>query len=818
MQDFEKLGVFYLGKEYDAAKKAPGEQLLLYDAKDLTTHAVCVGMTGSGKTGLCLSLLEEAAIDGIPAICIDPKGDLGNLLLAFPELKPNDFAPWVDPADAARKSISVEELAAQTADKWRAGLAEWGEDGARIARYRDAVDIAIYTPGSNAGLPLTVLRSFAAPPKAMLSDGDALRERVNAAVSGLLALLSIDADPLRSREHILLATILDRAWREGKDLTLSDMIRVIQQPGFDKVGVLDLESFFPAKDRFGLAMQLNNLLASPGFAAWMTGEALDIQRLLFTPAGKPRLSILSIAHLSDAERMFFVTILLNEVIAWMRTQSGTASLRAILYMDEIFGYFPPTANPPTKTPLLTLMKQARAFGLGVVLATQNPVDLDYKGLSNAGTWFLGRLQTERDKARVLEGLEGASAAAGAKFDRGRMEATLAGLGNRVFLMNNVHDDEPVVFQSRWALSYLRGPLTRDQIETLMRSRKVATNTASAGGLNLEGLAATNSTSSGPNETQSATAARPVLPPDIAEVFLQRRGALQSGESLIYRPGLLGIAKVHFAQSTSGVDVWEDLTLLIAAEDLGDSAWEGAEQFAEALELDRGPDAAGKFGDLPGSFAQAKQYSQWSGDLKDHLYRNHALTLFRCKSLKQVSQPGESEGDFRSRLAHGARELRDEQVEKLRAKYAPKLAAAQEQIRKAQQRVDREKEQASSQTWQTAVSVGASILSAFTGRKIVSATNISKAATSIKSATRVAKERSDIGAAQETVDAYQQKLADLEAEFQAEIDKQEAGTQAEALQLETLEVKCKKSDINITRVALAWIPYRLSKDGVATKCM
>ncbi len=445
MQDFEKLGAFYLGKEYDVERNTVLDDLLLYDAKDLTTHAVCVGMTGSGKTGLCLSLLEEAAIDGIPSIAIDPKGDLGNLLLTFPDLAPASFKPWIDPAEATRKGMAVDDYAKKTAATWRKGLATWGQDPSRIAKFRESVEIDIYTPGSTAGLPLTVMRSFAAPPAAVLEDNDAFRERILSSVGGLLALLGIDADPIRSREHILLSNIFDHAWRAGRSLDMGGLIREIQSPPFTQVGVMDLEMVFPPKDRFGLAMQLNNLLASPGFSAWMKGDPLDISKLLYTASGHPRLTILSIAHLSDAERMFFVTILLNEVVAWMRSQPGTSSLRALLYMDEVFGYLPPTANPPSKLPLLTLLKQARAFGLGTVLATQNPVDLDYKALSNAGTWFLGRLQTERDKARVLDGLEGASATAGAAFDRARTEATLSGVGSRVFLMNNVHDDEPVCF-------------------------------------------------------------------------------------------------------------------------------------------------------------------------------------------------------------------------------------------------------------------------------------------------------------------------------------------------------------------------------------
>lgn len=466
MPDVDSKHHFYLGREHDLASGETSERPLLYASKDLTTHAVCVGMTGSGKTGLCVSLLEEAAMDGVPAIVIDPKGDLGNLLLAFPNLAPVDFLPWVDKTVAARNGQTPEEFAEQTANLWRDGLAKWGEGPERIARYNDAVERVIFTPGSTAGVPLSVLRDFAAPPKEMRDDAELFRERVASAVSGLLGLLGIDADPVRSREHILLSTILAHEWSKPRSLDVAGLIREIQTPPFDTVGVMDLETFFPEKERTKLAMDINNLLASPSFAGWMEGAPLDVQRLLYSEAGKPRLSIISIAHLDDSQRMFFVTILLNEVLAWMRTQPGTGSLRALVYMDEVFGYFPPVAEPPSKRPMLTLLKQARAFGVGCVLATQNPVDLDYKGLSNCGSWFLGRLQTERDKRRVIEGLEGASAEAGAGFDRGAMEATLAALGSRVFLLNNVHEDAHRVFHTRWALSYLAGPLTRDQIRSL----------------------------------------------------------------------------------------------------------------------------------------------------------------------------------------------------------------------------------------------------------------------------------------------------------------------------------------------------------------
>jgi len=526
MQDFEKLGIFYLGRQYDLAQRKQQPSPLLYESRDLVTHAVCVGMTGSGKTGLCLSLLEEAAMDGIPALIIDPKGDLGNLLLTFPELRTEDFRPWINEDDARRKQLTPDDFAAQQAEMWKKGLAGWDQDGARIAAMRAVCEMNIYTPGSDAGIPISVLRSFDAPPAAVLEDRELFRERVSATATALLGLLGIDADPIQSREHILISHLFDRAWRQGESLDIAGLIHQVQTPSMTKVGVLDLDAFFPSKERFQLAMAMNNLLASPGFEAWLTGEPLDIQSLLFTAQGKPRMSIISIAHLNDSERMFFVSLLLNQTLSWMRQQSGTTSLRALLYMDEIFGYFPPVGEPPSKRPLLTLLKQARAFGLGVVLATQNPVDLDYKGLSNTGTWFIGRLQTERDKNRVLDGLEGVAASAGGGFDRSQMDSMLSSLGNRIFLMNNVHRGTPQVFETRWAMSYLRGPLTRVQIKQLMDPRKSEIE-ASAPASGRTGHGTMGHRSGG----AAATASRPVLPPDVAQYFAPARAT--SGEGVIY---------------------------------------------------------------------------------------------------------------------------------------------------------------------------------------------------------------------------------------------------------------------------------------------
>ena len=466
--DYEKLGAFYLGKDYDLTASQLKENLVLYDSKDLVTHAVIIGMTGSGKTGLGIGLLEEALVDNIPFIAIDPKGDLGNILLTFPELNAATFRPWINEQESATQGQTPDQFAEAQAKLWEKGLGDWGQTVERIRKMRQSVDFAIYTPGSSAGLQVSVLRSFAVPSGAVLNDSDALREHIQTTATSLLALMGIEADPMTSREHVLISNILSQNWIAGKSLDLASLIKAIQEPPFTQIGVMDIESFYPQKDRFGLSMQLNNLLASPGFNAWMEGEPLDIQRMFYTPEGKARACIFTISHLGDKERMFFVSMLLNEVLGWMRTQSGTTSLRALLYMDEIFGYLPPTANPPSKVPMLTLLKQARAFGLGMVLATQNPVDLDYKALSNTGTWFIGRLQTERDKARVLEGLEGASQSG---FDRADMDKILSGLGKRVFLMHNVNDNAPTIFQTRWTMSYLRGPMTKEQVKSLMSGQK-----------------------------------------------------------------------------------------------------------------------------------------------------------------------------------------------------------------------------------------------------------------------------------------------------------------------------------------------------------
>jgi hypothetical protein len=812
MQDFEKLGVFYLGKIFDLGKGHALDELLLYDSKDLTTHAVCVGMTGSGKTGLGVTLLEEAAIDGIPALVIDPKGDMGNLLLSFPGLQTADFLPWVEPEAAARSGMTVNEYAAKTAAMWKKGIAEWGQDASRIEKFKNAVDVAIYTPGSQTGIPLTILRSFAAPSASLTEDAEALRDRILSAVSGLLALIGITADPIRSREHILISNILQFAWSEGRNLDIRTLIHEIQKPPFDKVGVFDLESFFPSSERLDLAVQLNNLLASPSFAGWMEGEPMEIGSLLYSPQGKPRISILSIAHLSDAERMSFVTLFLNEVVSWMRAQPGTTSLRALLYMDEIFGYFPPTAVPPSKVPMLTLLKQARAYGLGVVLATQNPVDLDYKGLANAGTWFIGRLQTERDKMRVLEGLEGASQAAGHTFDRAQMDQILSALGKRVFLMHNVHEDQPVLYQTRWALSYLRGPLTREHIQNLMGPQKAVLASQKPAAPAQPAAAEPEETGEFPAEASE----QPDVPSGISQFFLPVDLSLREGEGLIYRPAILGAARLHFVSLRAKVDLWQTRSLFsgLSGVDMSIPWDESTYLQGETLRLENQPRMGAKFSTLPDSAARISSYTGWKKSLSSYLYQTQTLAFWECREFKEFSKIGESEGDFRGRLIHLLHEKRDLAVEKLRKRYSPKLAAMQERLRKAQVRVEKEKAQLGQQKVQTAVSVGATILGALFGRKTLSSGTIGRATTSMRGAGRMAREKQDIARAQKEVQVISEKLAALEAEFQAEIAGLSADFQAEDLDLIQISVRPRKTDILIDRFALVWTPWKVGQAGFA----
>lgn len=795
--DYEKLGAFYLGREYDLGKSEMQDQLVMYDSKDLVTHGVVLGMTGSGKTGLCLALLEEAAMDNIPAIVIDPKGDIANLMLTFPEMQGSDFRPWINEDDAAKKGLSGEDYAKKTAKMWKEGIESWGQGCDRVKAFRDNVDVNIFTPGSKAGIPVSILSSLDVPPFEVMDDAELLGDRIESTVISLLSLVGIDADPIQSPEAVLLSTIFNHAWSAEKGLTIHSLIGAIMNPDFDKVGVIDLESYYPAKKRQELALKFNNLLASPGFSTWMEGPSLDIQKMLYQDNGKARISIFSIAHLSDSERMFFVSILLNQMLGWMRTQSGTTSLRALLYMDEIYGYLPPTANPPSKKPMMTMLKQARAFGLGVLLATQNPVDLDYKALSNIGTWWLGRLQTERDKMRVLDGLQGAAASQDSSFDRQEMEALLAGLGSRVFLMNNVHEDGPVVFHVRWVMSYMRGPLTRRQIKELMDPKRSAWSAKE-----LPHKAAPNTNPMAMPESQqgsvSAGNVRPVVGEGVQEYFTEAHRGQH------YMPHLLRQARVHFSDTKRGIDGSRVVRFVNRIQEEGID-WDHDVAVKESLDaLQKDPSDGVDFAELPGFAMNAKNYKGVENDFEEWIYRNERLELLYCSLTDQYSKMGETEGQFRARLAHAAREARDEAISKIREKVEAKVKRKEGQLSRALATVERERTQANNAKVRAGSSILNTVIGVLFSRKKISSTNMRRGSSSVSQAGNAMQQARDVEVAEAKAEDIRAEIAELEEDLREEIQELEQKFDPSAIKLEKDVVKPYKKDIQIDSVGLIWV--------------
>ena len=816
MADFEKLGAFYLGKEYDLTKGKLLDRLVMLDARDLTTHALCVGMTGSGKTGLCISLLEEAAIDHVPAIIIDPKGDITNLLLAFPELRPEDFRPWVNEDDARRTGLSLDEYASQQAELWRNGLAQWRESGARIKMLRDSADFVIYTPGSDAGVPVSILHSFAAPSLSWDTDAELLREQVQGTVDALLTLIGVEADPVRSKEHILLSNLFEYFWRKGEDLDFAKLISSVQNPPVRQIGVFDVDTFFRPKDRFELAVKINNIIAAPGFQSWLQGQPLDIPGFLSSPDGKTRHSIFYIAHLNDAERMFFVTMLLDQIITWMRTQPGTTSLRALVYMDEIFGFFPPVANPPSKRPMLSLLKTARAFGIGIVLTTQNPVDLDYKGLTNAGAWFIGRLQAERDKERLLDGLDSASAQAGQSLNRNEIDRLISSLQNRIFLLHNVHEDVPAVFQTRWALSYLRGPLTRTQVQQLMSSRqpdKLVTIPAAK-----TSITRTQPVSLDSTQLTLAPSPPPLLP-EIRQVYVPIRkgvaqvtGALERREGgpveaqssgLVYEPAVLGIGSINFVDNRLGVNEQENYALLARAPDgIGVPDWSQSVSLSLTLgELTDRAEPNARFDRLPESINEVRKLNSIQSGMIDYLYRSRSITLLYSPVLKSYSKPKEDERDFQMRLKQIARERRDSEVDDVKQRYEDRLQRLDDRLRRAEDTLAKKQADAQVRKGEIAVSVGESLLGMFMGRRSMRAasTAISKYRQS-QSATMSMKQ------AQDEVQALQQEMQELEQELQNQTSEITGQWEEAVTKFESVPIRPNRTDVRVGLFALAWTPH------------
>lgn len=803
-------GHLYLGGVLDTSNGERTNEAVHLEASDLTTHGVIVGMTGSGKTGLSVIVLEEALLSGIPTIIIDPKGDMGNLLLTFPDLSPGEFAPWVNPADAEREGISVDELAANTAAMWKDGLAGWDITPERIAALRETAEFTIYTPGSNSGVGLDIIGDLSAPDGA---DSEALADEVEGLVSSLLALVDIDSDPLTGREHILLSNLVHRSWSEGTDLDLATLLGQIQNPPIRKLGVLDLDSFYPAKDRTALVMKLNGLLASPAFASWMQGEPLDIDNML---SNGPKASIISIAHLSDQERQFVVTLILSKVVTWMRKQSGTPELRALIYMDEVFGYVPPTAQPPSKKPILTILKQARAFGVGLVLATQNPVDVDYKALSNAGTWMVGRLQTERDKDRLLEGITASSGGENAST----LSNIISSLDKRQFLLHQTRASEPKMFGTRWAMSYLPGPLTRTQIGELMETRKAALD---AGGSAVSGRPtdAGSGGSSGPDSSAEATDQRVLrddeseFAPDVsdkvqvryvdpASPWLSDIGGDPDGKRLV--AGIAARVNMLFDDTKADLRHEVEYEAVIFPVDDEIDVDEAVEVDFDDRDLAKTPFGEGHVFVLPDAkISTATLFTKAQTQLKDKLYRNETLQLLVNPELKLTSRVGESAEDFEQRCNAAAGEAADEEVAKIRKSLETKMDRIRAAIDKSEDRIRELEADVDSRGKEQMLDLAGSVLgSVLGGRK--STRSILGAGRRASSKRRVkgnAEER--LRTAENRLEENADKLEALETELTDSLWEIQSDWDDKAKEVESLEVPLEKTDISIDDFVLVWIP-------------
>ncbi|MCC6300228.1 MAG: DUF853 family protein [Anaerolineales bacterium] len=819
---------FYLGRAFDPKTQKVTAQNISYDSADLTTHAVVTGMTGSGKTGLCVALLEEAALQGIPAIIIDPKGDLTNLVLHFPELAPQDFQPWID-ADLARRSgKTVEQISTEASTSWRNGLKEWGIDQQRVRDLQNSVQFAVFTPGSDSGIPVSVLSSLAAPGISWQENREMLRERITSTVTALLGLVGFnDLDPLRSREHILLSNIFENAWSQGKDVELTELILQTQTPPFDKLGAFPVDTFFPAKDRMDLAMVLNNILAAPAFETWREGQPLDIKSLLYTPEGKPRHSIFYLAHLSDAERMFFVTLLFSAVETWMRTQSGATSLRALLYMDEIFGYLPPSSNPPSKEPLLRMLKQARAFGLGLLLATQNPVDVDYKGLSNAGTWFIGKLQTEQDKNRLLDGLE--SAAGG--VSRGVFDKLISSIGKRVFIMHNVHSKAPELLQTRWVMNFLAGPITRTRIPDLNRLAN-ATATLHSGSAPASPVASVSAPQpsfmasaparQSPVSTSGFSSTKPSIPSSIREYFLPQNLSLPEAfkaanqaapseamiESVVYKPALLASAQIRIVDRKLGVDSEIARTAVVSTpEKRGVVRWEDHVTTGKSMDnVDASPAPSTKFSTIDAPLNDPKLMTAMQKDFTDWVFRNSSVTARANKELKVFAGPDVTQAEFMTACANAARDARDAEIAKKTSAIDRKIKSIEDRLAREERELRQDQEDMRNRNIEAGINGVEVVAGLFgLGRKKSLSTPVSKM--------RMAKNaKEDVRESEDAIVQFNKDIADLNRqreEIIAEINDRWGSAASDTTEV---TVNPKKTDIYVNVFGVGWAPYYLVKTG------
>ncbi len=762
---YEKLDLFYLGKDLDRTTMKPTDVLTLIKNKAFTTHAAIIGMTGSGKTGLGVGLIEEASLDNIPSIIIDPKGDMGNLCLIDSEFDPASFVPWVTD-EAMSKERDPLDYAKEIATSWKEGIESFGQDKDRAARFQ-SVAKTIYTPGSSAGVSVNVMSSLDVPPAEIIKDSDLYSMYLKTTVFSLLALLGIEADPVNSKEYILLSQIISDSWMNGLNITIETLINSIINPSFDKIGVLRLDDYYSADARFAFASKFNAIIASPHFQAWMQGEVLDIQKLLYDDNGKAKIAIFNISHLNDSERMFFVSLLLNRYTAWMRLQSGTEILKTIFYMDEIFGFFPPSKNPPSKEPMLLLLKQARAFGIGVILSTQNPVDLDYKGLANIGTWFIGRLQTTQDVDKIIDGL---SSQIGASFSKDEIRSTISNLPKRSFFLKSAHLDDIRLFGTRWALSYLKGPLKREEIMLLMSSQKTTPT----------------------NQKFANTVMRTTIEPLDESILQYFEPGIES-----FRPTIGAKASIYYYQQAKGIDEKKEFFFNLPLDE-NDSHLDLSNISHDNTDFTRFSTKApanSSFVSLPEIIRSDKGLKKTKTILSDWLYQNENMEILTCRSLKLESKPNESRADFMVRVSDVIRVKKDETISKLTDQFKAKEKSLSDKLNRVNEQIEKEKIDSSS----SIVSTGIAVLGAlFSG-----SSNASKIGKVVSHGSKLFKDSSDISRAKEKAELIKNEIKELEEELEKRADEIASLYVIENYEIESIIIKPRKSDIDITLCAVVW---------------
>ena len=785
------------------------EAPLRFPADRLTRHGVFIGMTGSGKTGLSIGLIEELAMRGVPIIALDPKGDLGNLALIFPKLDGPSFEPWVDGGEAKRKGISRQELAESKAGKWKKGLDGWGIGPDRLAEYRDRIALTVYTPGSEAAVPVDVMAALGQPDAAVMEDADSLRLLVGGTVAALLSLVGVEADPLTAPEHLVLARIIEEAWAAGEALDVESLILRIVDPPFTKVGVFPLDRFWKPDKRMGLAMKLNAVMASPTFAPWMKGVPLDIGAMMHVGDRVP-ISVFHLSHLDDAQRQFFGGLLLQRLVAWSRSQPGTSSLRGLLFLDEAFGYLPPhPKNPPTKQPLLTLMKQARAVGFGVVLATQNPVDLDYKALTNAGTWAIGRLSTKQDVERVAEGLRSASGS--------DLTAAIGTLKPRQFVLRDVSEDAPIRFTSRWAMSFLRGPVSRGELKDLP-GLVVPAGSESGSGSDSGGRASSGSTASAPSRPAPppklpGSATPPPTPADVDVAWLDPRAvfsarldgafaphrqASREDGNLLFRPALFAQLRLRFDEERAGFIQDEEHVRVYFPLDRGLPSEPMEVAFDEDDLLGSAPPEA-VHDSLPDFLDERSEFATAKKALVDDLYRGEARGQFTCPPLKLHGRSGESREDFEARCRAAIEDRVDAELAKLSDRSEAKIRRLRERIRKKESQVEQLEGKAKGQQAQELLNGAEMLASLFFSKRKRSMGSVATR----RRTTAAAKAR--LSSAEDDLESLEEQLADLALEL--EEASEEARAEAEELLdgIEEREVRLEKNDIDVVRFGVLWVP-------------